>query len=354
MAKYIHRQSQKIGTAPGSLIFTGVKKIENVQINLTKFDANSYLAEENIEVEGIEKHLDSKSICWFEIIGIHDASLIQLIGEVFEVHPLILEDILNPNQRSKFDDYDHRLAFFLKMLKLNTESMWVETEQISIVIGKNFVLSFQEMPSDIFKSVKNRIVKATTKIRQRGSDYLAFALMDTVIDNYVVSIEYLGNKVENLVDAMMKSQNKRLLGKANLYRRDLNDFRRTLRPALDMVVQFEKSESELLNKKTIPFLRDLQDHIKHGRDGIELYHELLNDELHIFHLNLGTHLNDILRILTIFSVIFIPLTFLAGVYGTNFEYMPEYGYRYAYPLFWLALIVITIFMFVYFKRKKWL
>lgn len=354
MAKFINKQAQKIGIAPGSLIFTGVQRMEKPEINVLKYDPANYQLDENIAVEDIPKYLDDKSITWLQIVGIHDVSLIQTIGEMFEIHSLILEDILNPNQRAKFDNHDQRLAFFLKMLELNPETKLVESEQVAIVIGHNFVISFQEMPGKIFNHVKNRIMKGSTKIRHRTSDYLAFALMDAIVDNYMISIEHLGNKIENLVDTMMKSQNKRLLTKVNVYRRDINSFRRTIRPVLDLVIQFEKSDSHLLNKKTIPFLRDLQDHIRHAKDGIEIYQELVNDELHIFHLNLGTHLNDILRILTIFSVIFIPLTFLAGVYGTNFEYMPEYSYRYAYPIFWLVLIIITIVMLVYFKKKRWL
>ena len=212
----------------------------------------------------------------------------------------------------------------------------------------------QEVPGDVFDNIRNRIINATTKIRHRGSDYLAFALMDSIVDNYVVTIENLGNKIENLVDSMLKSQNKRLLNRVNVYRRDINSYRRTIRPVLELAIQFEKADSPLLNKKTVPFIRDLQDHIKHAKEGIEIYQELLNDELHIFHLNMGARLNDILRILTIFSVIFIPLTFIAGVYGTNFEYMPEYKYHYAYPIFWLVLILITIGMLIYFKTKKWL
>lgn len=354
MARFLRKESKKIGAAPGSLIFVGTKKTENVEIDVIKYDQNTYESFKNIPVNSAGDYLSNNSVTWYNITGLHDVSIIQTLGEIFNIHPLILEDILNTDQRSKFDNHDDRMAFFLKMLNLNPETNLVESEQVAMVAGPNFLLSFQEVSGDVFDNIRSRIVNASTKIRHRGSDYLAFALMDAIVDNYVITIENLGNKIENLVDTMLKSQNKRLLNQVNVYRRDINSYRRTIRPVLELAIQFEKTDSSLLNKKTIPFIRDLQDHIKHAKEGIEIYQELLNDELHIFHLNMGARLNDILRILTIFSVIFIPLTFIAGVYGTNFEYMPEYGYRYAYPLFWLLLILITIVMFIYFKTKKWL
>ena len=354
MARFLRKESKKIGAAPGSLIFVGTQKTENVAIDVIKYDQNTYETFENIPVDSVGDYLSDKSVTWYNITGLHDISIIKTLGEVFSIHPLILEDILNPNQRSKFDNHDDRIAFFLKMLNINDETNLIENEQVAIVIGPNFLISFQETPGDVFDNIRNRIINATTKIRHRGSDYLAFALMDAIVDNYIITIEHLGNKIENLVDTMLKSQDKRLLNKVNLYRRNINSYRRIIRPVLELAIQFEKTDSPLLNKKTIPFIRDLEDHIKNAREGIEIYQELLNDELHIFHMNMGARLNDILRILTIFSVIFIPLTFIAGVYGTNFEYMPEYAYRYAYPLFWLLLILITVVMLIYFKTKKWL
>lgn len=354
MAKLLRKESKKFGSAPGSLIFVGTQKIENVVIDVIKYDQNSYEFFENIPVNSASEYLSDKSVAWYNITGLHDVSIIQSIGEIFNIHPLILEDILNTDQLSKFDNHGDRIAFFLKMLNLNSETNLVDSEQVTIIIGPNFLLSFQETLGDVFDNIRNRIINASTKIRQRSPDYLAFALMDAIVDNYVITFENLGNNIENLVEAMIKTRDKRLLNQVNVYRRDINSYRRTIRSVLELAIQFEKTDSPLLNKKTIPFIRDLQDHIKHAKEDIEIYQELLNDELHIFHMNMGARLNDILRILTIFSVIFIPLTFIAGVYGTNFEHMPEYGYRYAYPLFWLLLIIISIVMLIYFKTKKWL
>ncbi|NEN24825.1 magnesium/cobalt transporter CorA [Cryomorpha ignava] len=354
MAKFVRKESKKIGAAPGSLIFVGAQKSEKVSIDVIKFDQNGYETFDNIQVDAAAEYLSEKYITWYNITGLHDTSIIAKLGEIFTIHPLILEDVLNTNQRSKFDQTEDRLAFFLKMLRLESDTNLVETEQVAIVIGPNFLLSFQEMKGDVFEGVRNRIINTTTKIRTRGSDYLAFALMDAIVDNYVITIEHLGNQIESLVEEMLKSQNKKLLNLVNVYRRDTNSYRRTIRPVLELAIQFEKTESPLLSKKTIPFIKDLQDHVQHANEAIEIYKELLNDELGIFHMNMGARLNDILRVLTIFSVVFIPLTFVAGVYGTNFEYLPELHYKYAYPLFWLLLIIITAGMLYYFKNKKWL
>ncbi len=354
MAKFVRRESKKIGTAPGSLIFVGTQKTEEVTIDVIKFDQSGYENFDNIQVDKAGDYLSEKHITWYNITGLHDTSVIAKLGDIFTIHPLILEDVLNPNQRSKFDQTEDRLAFFLKMLRFEEGVNLVETEQVAIVIGPNFLLSFQEIKGDVFDGVRNRIINTTTKIRTRGTDYLAFALMDAIVDNYVITIEHLGNQIESLVEEMLKSHNKKLLNNVNVYRRDINSYRRTIRPVLEMAIQFEKTESPLLSKKTIPFIKDLQDHVQHAKEAIEIYKELLNDELSIFHMNMGARLNDILRVLTIFSVVFIPLTFIAGVYGTNFDYLPELHYKYAYPLFWLLMIIITAVMLYYFKNKKWL
>ncbi len=354
MARLLKKESKKIGTAPGSLIFVGTQKSDTVTIDAIRYAPDSCEIFEDVSVTSAADYIKEGYTTWFNINGLHDTNVIASLGQTFGVHPLIQEDILNTDQRPKFDESEGRLAFFLKMLSLKDESGLVESEQVSIVIGPNFLLSFQEVKGDVFSGVRDRIINTTTKIRHRGSDYLAFALMDAIVDNYIITIEYLGNQIENLVESMMRSQSKKLLSRVNAYRTDINNYRRIIRPILEMVFQFEKTESPLLNPKTLPFIKDLEDHVQHAMEAIDIYKELLNDELGIFHMNMSARLNDILRVLTIFSVVFIPLTFVAGVYGTNFEYLPELHYKYSYPLFWVLLIVIAAGMLYYFKNKKWL
>lgn len=354
MAKILNKHSKKRGYPPGSLIFVGKQRTAKVSIDLIKYDAGFCEHHKDITVDKMDDYLDNESISWFNITGLHQPSLVGQIGEKFQVHPLIVEDILNTNQRAKMDVMDNQIVFFMRMLQLNPNSKLVKSEQVSILIGKNYVLSFLEDAGDVFDEVRNRLINATTHIRSNGSDYLAFALMDSIIDNYTFAIEQFGSAIEKLVDNMLIGQTKRLLGQVNEYRREINRYRRVVRPAMDMIYLFQKTQSPLIAKRTIPFLKDLGDHIEHANEAVDAYKELLNEELTIFHMNMSTRLNDILRILTIFSVVFIPLTFVAGVYGTNFHYFPELEYHYSYYYFWLVLILIAAGMLYYFKRKKWL
>lgn len=354
MAKLIKKRTQKKGSPPGSLIFVGKRRTSKVTIDLIKYNVESCERIEDIPIGKVPEYRDDASIIWLNITGLHQTEIIAAIGAMFNIHPLIIEDILNPDQRPKMDIGENHIIFFLKMLQLNPKSKLVQSEQTAIVMGQNYLLSFQEAEGDVFDTIRDRLITASTNIRKLGTDYLAFALMDSIVDNYIFAIEQLGGEVELLVDDLLNSQDNTLLAKVNVYRREINLYRRIVRPAMEMIYMFEKSESPLIMKKTNPFLRDLGDHIQHANDAVEIYKELLNEELGIFHMNMGARLNDILRTLTIFSVVFIPLTFVAGVYGTNFDNLPEIHYKYGYFLFWVALIIIAAGMLYYFKRKKWL
>ncbi len=354
MARFLKKETEKVGTAPGSLIFVGTKKSEEVTIDLIQYTVESVNQQENVEAKDVMNFISPDASTWINVSGLHEIEIIAALGELFEIHPLIQEDILNTAQRPKFDQYDDQIAIFLKMLRPNSTTKLIEGEQISMVIGKNYLISFQEVKGDVFNNIRERIVHATTKIRQRGPDYLAFALLDAIVDNYIISIEQLGAEIEEVVDAMLRTESKGLLRRINHYRQEINAFRRTIRPVIEISNLFEKSESSLVAKKTIPFIKDLEDNIMHATEAIEIYKELLNDELGIYHMTISAKLNDILRVLTIFSVIFIPLTFVAGIYGTNFKYFPELDYRYAYPIFWGVMIFIASAMVYYFRRKKWL
>ncbi len=354
MAQLLKKRTKKKGTPPGSLIFVGKRRTSKVTIDLIKYSVDSCERIEDISIEKVPDYRDDNSIIWLNITGLHQINIIESIGTMFSIHPLTLEDILNTDQRPKMDIGENHIVFFIKMLQLNPKTRLVQSEQITIIMGQNYLLSFQEAAGDVFDTIRDRLINATTSIRKWGTDYLAFALMDSIVDNYIFAIEQLGTEIELLVDDMLKTQDNDLLNKVNIYRREINLYRRIVRPSMEMIYMFEKTDSPLISKKTNPFLRDLGDHIQHANEAVEIYKELLNEELGIFHMNMSNRLNDILRVLTIFSVVFIPLTFVAGVYGTNFEYLPEIHYKYGYPLFWLVLIIIASGMLYYFNRKKWL
>ncbi len=354
MARFLKKESKKIGTAPGALIFIGTQRSENVHIDAVTYNVESHQQYEKLSTQEAFDLIGDNVVTWINVIGLHDTTVMSEFGTLFEWHPLLQEDILNTEQRPKFDPFETHNAFILKMLKVDVNGASVQSEQISIIAGKNYLVSFQEAGGDVFDSIRERLIRPTTKIRHRGSDYLAFAMMDAITDNYILAIEHFGNEIENLEEELLRKATPVQLHKITIYKREINSLRRMVRPVLEIAVQYEKSDSILISPKTIPFIRDLGDHVTQAAEAIEIYKELLNDELTMYHTSIGSRLNDIMRVLTIFSVVFIPLTFIAGVYGANFEYMPELSYQYSYFIFWGVLIVVAIGMLWFFKRKKWL
>lgn len=354
MAKLLNTEAKKIGTAPGALIFTGIKRSEHVRIDALRYSADTWEYFDNIKSELAQAYVGASTVTWFNVYGLHDTEIISSLGTVFGIHPLIQEDVLNIDQRAKYEEIEGQMSFFVKMLMVEKGKKHISYEQVSIVLGANFLICFQELEGDVFHAIRDRIEKASTKIRTRGSDYLAFALLDAILDHQFVAIESVGDQVEELVNDMTIRQSKTQILRLNNLKRELNQLRRAVRPMIELASQFEKSECSLISKKTVPFIRDLEDHSLHASEAIENYKELLNDELSNFHANSGARLNEIIRVLTVFSVVFIPLTFLAGIYGTNFKYLPELEYRYSYYIFWAVLIFVAAGMLYFFKRRGWL
>jgi magnesium transporter len=354
MARFLNKDAKKVGTAPGSLIFVGSKKTERVVINALQYNTSHCDHFNDVSFNDLQGIMTDDNLTWIDVYGLHETEVIGRFGELLGIHALLQEDILNTNQRPKYEEYAQHSVFIAKMLSVEEEKDVVHTEQISIIIGPNYLVSFQETQGDVFESIRQRIINQTTRIRERGSDYLAFALLDAIVDNYIVSIEHLGNKIEALEAELLENVEKGHLPRINMFKREISAIRRIVRPALEIAFQYEKSESELLRDETVPFIKDLEDHITQASEAIEIYKELLNDELALYHTAMDNRLNDTLRVLTVFSVIFIPLTFLAGIYGMNFDYIPELGYRYGYYIFWCVEIGIAALMLFYFYRKKWL
>jgi magnesium transporter len=354
MAKFLRGASIKPGAAPGSLIFVGTKKTEKVSIRALRYDEKSCESMEDLEPDHLREVVSENHRTWIDVIGLHETEIMKRMGDIFEMHPLLMEDILNTDQRPKFEEFPNHNAIILKMLYVDSDQGVVQTEQVSVVAGKDHLICFQEAAGDVFDGIRNRIINQTTKIRERGVDYLAFALLDAIVDHYIVSIEYFGNEIEKLEVELLTDVQPEHLVRINTYKKEINSLRRIVRPVLELTFQYEKSESKLISRQTLPFIKDLEDHITQAAEAIEIYKELLNDQLSFYHTTMSNRLNDTIRVLTVFSVIFIPLSFLAGVYGTNFQHFPELEYKYAYPAFWGIEIAIAGLMLFYFYRKKWL
>lgn len=354
MARFFSKRDESLWKAPGSLIFVGTRKMDEPQMDLIQFNQDNITRQENPNFQELAACFSQHNVSWLNINGLHDTDLINKIGDYFNLHPLLLEDVLNSAQRSKFEEYDNYLFFVLKMLKYDDQHNEIFSENLSIVIGDHYIISFQEANGDVFDPIRDRLLRPTTKIRTRKSDYLAYALMDAVVDNYIYIVERYGERIENLEKNLINHPNQHIVRDINYYKMELNFLRKTIRPVRELIAQYAKSESKLIETKTFPYLKDLMDHITHAAEAIETYRDMIKDQLETYQTNVSNRLNDIIRVLTMFSVIFIPITFVAGVYGTNFEHFPELEYKFAYPIFWGFLIFIAISMLIFFRHKKWL
>lgn len=354
MARFLKKNDKSKGMAPGSLVFIGNKKVEKVRIRVIDFNGTQLNEIELHSISKGEKFKKSKSVSWINIDGLHDASIMKEVGEIFDLHPLLLEDIMNTGQRPKFEEFEHTIFFTVKMLRQENQTERINTEQLSIVIGKNYLLTFQEQTGDVFDPVRDRIRKNKGRIRTSDTDYLAYALLDTVVDNYIAIIERLGDKIEDIEDDLTADPTPSVMEKINAYKREMNFLRKSIRPLREGLLQLLKSDSNLIKEPTIPFYKDLLDLSTQTTEAIDTYREMLSDQMNMYNSSLSNKMNEIMKVLTIFAAIFIPLTYIAGIYGTNFEYLPELHYKYSYFIFWGVMIVVALSLVLFFKRKKWL
>jgi magnesium transporter len=354
MARFLKKDATGSRRPPGSVVFVGSQKVEKARVWVMDF-THEQLQEFELAESPLGAHFrKTDTVTWINVDGVHDTDLIVKIGEDFDLHPLVLEDIVHTGQRPKMEEYDEYLFLVVKMLRFDPALEKVTGEQMSMVLGKNFLLTFQEQPSDTFEPVRERIRRQKGRIRGTGVDYLAYALLDTIVDHYIVVIERLGEKIEDIDEEILAGISADLLSKITLYKREMNYIRKSVRPFREMILQLNSLDSELISETTGPFLKDMQGLSLQAVEIIDTYREMLIDHLNIYNTGINNKLNEIMKVLTIFSAIFIPLTFIAGVYGTNFDYLPELHYRYSYGIFWVALIVVALVMIRFFKKKGWL
>ena len=349
------KRSVNKGMAPGSLVFIGNRKMEEPKMSLIDY-TNEHFEEKPLNKDNLtelEQYKNSNTVSWINIDGLHETELIGQIGEMFGIHPLLQEDILNTAQRAKFEDFEEYLFITLKMLSINRENKHLSTEQISFVIHKNFVLTFQEKEGDVFDAVRERIRTKRGKLRNVGNDYLAYALLDTIVDNYIYLLEYLGEHIADLEMQLLKRPSESLLTKINTYKQELHFIAKGVRPVKEMIKDLIRAESPIIHKKTTPYLKDLLDIATQSIETIESFREILSDYLNIYHTNLSTKLNEIMKVLTVFSAIFIPLTFIAGIYGMNFQHMPELDKEWGYPAVLVTMFLVALSMLAFLKFRKW-
>ncbi|SLM29735.1 Magnesium transport protein CorA [Desulfamplus magnetovallimortis] len=355
MARFFKKREANRGQSPGALIFIGEQKVETVQCHLISYN-NLDLKEIPLNPASIKMEVQqcgSEQITWLNVNGLHDIDIIRDIGHLFDIHPLVLEDILNTGQRPKLEEFDNFFFIVMKMVRFDKEKQMIVNEQLSMIVGGGFLLSFQERPGDVFEPVRERIRKHKGRIRNSGSDYLSYAMMDSVVDNYIYIVERLGEKIEDLEEEILAGPNSGVMEKINIFKRELNYLRKSIRPAREAIAQISRLDNDLIHEQSIPFFKDLTDLVTHVTEAIDTYQDLLTDQLNIYNSVVGNRLNDIMKVLTVFSAIFIPLTFIAGIYGTNFDYLPELHYKYSYFILWGVMLVIAGLLVMFFKRKGW-
>lgn len=346
------KSRKKPGAAPGSLVHVGEKQTEKIGITVFTFDSQD-LNERRLDDLASVFPLSEDKRTWINFDGIHSPALIEELGKHFSLHPLLLEDILNTEQRPKLEDYKDVLFLVMKMLHWDQEGR-IQVEQISIVLGEGYVLSFQEFPADVFEPIRNRLRSGRARIRGAGVDYLAYALVDAIVDNYFIILENIGDRLEKLESEIIESPNTASLARIYTFKREMIALRKSVWPLRELISGLLRESSSLVREETKIFLRDVYDHTIQVIDNVET----LRDTLASFsdlHLSItGNRMNEVMKVLTIIATIFIPLTFIAGIYGMNFEHMPELGWRWGYPAIWMVMLILAAVMLFLFRRKGWL
>ncbi|MBN1459164.1 MAG: magnesium/cobalt transporter CorA [Armatimonadetes bacterium] len=354
MRKLIRRISRKAGLPPGALIHVGEQKIAQTEITVLDYDAERFEEKKSASLEDCLALRDTSTTTWINICGLHDTELLQQIGDCYELHPLVLEDILNTEQRPKVESFEGYVFIVLKMIYIDSATSEVTAEHVSIVLGEDFVISFQEAATDVFEGVRGRLRSAQRRIRERGPDYLCYALLDAIVDNYFVVLESLGVHIEEIEDELTAEADPDTLRSIYRLKRELIFLRRSVWPLREILAFLSRGDSTLIRESTFVYLRDVYDHTIQVIDTIESFRDVISGMHDTYLSTLSNRMNEVMKVLTIFASIFIPLTFLAGIYGMNFDFMPELHWRWSYPVLLALMAGLTVIMLLYFRRKQWL
>jgi magnesium transporter len=354
MSRHRHKLSRKAGMPPGTLHLDGEPPAGPVRITVMDYDAEHVEERKVGAIEECFPYRDTETVTWINIDGLANTEVIEKIGRHFSIHPLILEDLLNTDQRPKMEDLEDYLYLNLKMLMLPEGSREIKVEHVSLIVGKNYLISFQEGIGDVFDPVRERIRKEGGRVRKSGPDYLAYALIDNIVDNYFVVMEKIEEWVEALEEELVVNATRESLQKINRLKKDMLFLRKAVWPLREMILALEREESPLIREDTHIYLRDVYDHAIQVIDTLETFRDMVSGMIDIYLSGLSYRMNEIMKVLTLIATIFIPLTFVAGVYGMNFRNMPELGWEFGYYAVWGIMIAIVVIMLVYFRKREWI
>lgn len=345
--------SRTAGLPPGTLVHLGERRVDKAAISVIDYseaDLNEHSAQRPEDCVGFR---DTSTVTWINVVGLHDTELLGGFGEVFKIHPLLVEDIVNTTQRPKLEDHGDYIFMVVKMLYRGPDDGDIVSEQVSIILGRGYVLSFQEIEGDVFGQIRDRIRTAKGRIRRMGCDYLAYTLLDAIVDNYFIVMEDVGERIEQLQDTVISHAAPKTLEIIQRLKREMVFMRKNLWPLRELVSSLEKSESELVSRALSPYLRDVYEHTIQVIDTVESLRDMVSGALDIYMTTVSNRMNEVMKVLTVIATIFIPLTFVAGIYGMNFEHMPELKWVFGYPVVCLVMLALGVGMAVYFKRNRW-
>jgi magnesium transporter len=349
------RRSKKAGFPPGTLIHIGEQRREAAKITVIDYDDAEFHEGELKSIEECFPYKDKPSITWINIDGIHQKEILEKLSGHFGFHSLVMEDIMNTDQRPKLEDYNGYLYLVLKMLYYNAETNKLSTEQISLIVAGNVVISFQEgLEGDVFNSLREHLRNDKSRIRKMGSDYLAYSMIDAVVDSYFMILEKLGERIELIEEELITDPGTKTLHEIHYLKREMIFLRKAVWPLREVIGMMMRGYSPLIRDSMKMYLRDVYDHTIQVIDTVETLRDMVSGMLDIYLSSVSNRLNAVMKVLTIIATIFIPLTFLVGVYGMNFKYMPELEWRFGYPLLWLIMLFIGGSMLIFFKKRKWL
>ncbi|MBN2473621.1 MAG: magnesium/cobalt transporter CorA [Pirellulales bacterium] len=349
---HFKKRHPPVGARPGTLVIA--QDAPPPKLHVVHYTPDDVREEDVQDIEQLHEALSEDTVTWVDVQGFGDEQTVRRIGEIFSLHSLAIEDVVNVPQRPKAEAYDEQLLVVTRMVRL-VERLEIDTEQVSIVLGRNYVITFQERYGDVLDPVRRRIEgNKGAQFRGQKADYLAYAILDTIIDGYYPVLEALGDQLSELEDSVLTEPGPRLLGKLNRTKNMLVNLRRSMWPQRDSVSSLMRDTNPLIAQTTRTYLRDTYDHCVQTTEVIEMYREMITGLMNTYLSSVANRTNDVMKVLTIMASIFIPLTFLAGVYGMNFEHMPELRATWSYPLVWLVMFLLAAGMLLFFRRKGWI
>ncbi|MBN2482837.1 MAG: magnesium/cobalt transporter CorA [Candidatus Omnitrophica bacterium] len=357
MLKFIKKLSKTAGLVPGTPVHIGEERRERPRITVIDYDPAQLEEKQALSVEECFPFKEKNTVTWINIDGIHQLDIIEKIGAAFDLHPLTIEDIANTEQRPKYEDLEHYIFIVLNMLSYE-KGAGVKAEQVSFILGKNYVISFQEQEGDVFNEIRDRIRRNKGRVRKHGSDYLAYALIDAIVDNYYVILEKIGEEIEDMEEELISNPDPATLQIIHRLKQEIIFLRKSVWPLRETVSHLERGESKLVQKNTRVYLRDLYDHTIQVIDTVETFRDMVSGMLDIYLSSLSNKMNEVMKVLTMIATIFIPITFIAGLYGMNFNTafpwnMPELNWKFGYVFTWGLMITVAATMVIFFKKKRW-